>query len=118
MSSEIAEYMTWHHLYDAVDGIMVHFFYGEVWKQFNNMHSQFSMKPQNIYLGLNIDEFNTFQSFIVFYFYWSVILTTYNLSLEIHVKLKFMFLYVIIHCPYIPGRNTLTIKLYVIVLIN
>jgi len=47
----------------------MHLFYGEVWKQFNNMYSQFSIKPQNIYLGLSIDEFNTFQSFVALYFY-------------------------------------------------
>jgi hypothetical protein len=81
---------------------MMHLFYGEVWKQFNNMYSQFSIKPQNIYLGLSINRFNTFESFIALYFYCLVILTTYNLPLEIYVKLKFMLLYVIIHCPYNP----------------
>jgi hypothetical protein len=83
----------------------VHPFDGEVWKQFNSVLPQFSMKSQNIYLGLSIDGLNTFESFVALYFYWSVILTTYNLPLEIYVKLKFMFLSVIIHSPYNPWRN-------------
>jgi len=80
ISSEIAEHMTWHHSYDAVDGVMVHPFDGEVWKQFNSVLPQFSMKSQNIYLGLSIDGFNTFESIVALYSYWSVILTTYNLQ--------------------------------------
>lgn len=58
----------------------MHPFDGEVWKQFNSVLPQFSMKSQNIYLGLSIDGLNTFESFVALYFYWSVILTTYNLQ--------------------------------------
>jgi hypothetical protein len=36
--------MTWHQSYDAVDGVMIHSSNSEVWKHFNNVHSQFSVE--------------------------------------------------------------------------
>ena len=38
MSPKIIEHMTWHHSYDAVDEVLMHYFDGDDWKQFNKMH--------------------------------------------------------------------------------
>jgi len=44
MSLKTTEHMTWHQSYDAVDGVMIHSSNSEVWKHFNNVHSQFSVE--------------------------------------------------------------------------
>jgi len=44
MSLETIEYMIWHHSYDEVDGVIVHPFDGEAWKQFNRVQLEFSLK--------------------------------------------------------------------------
>ena len=41
MSSKIVEYMTWYHLYDIVDEVVMHYSDGEAWKQFNRVYPKF-----------------------------------------------------------------------------
>jgi hypothetical protein len=79
MSPGTVEHMTWHQSYDAVDGVMVHPSDGEAWKHFNSVHPHFSVESRNVRLGLCIDGFNPFGSFIAPYSCWPVILTVYNL---------------------------------------
>ena len=38
-SPNTPEHMTWHHSHNAVDGVIVHPFDGEVWKHFNRVNS-------------------------------------------------------------------------------
>jgi hypothetical protein len=38
MSPNSTKHMTWHHLHDMVDGMMVHLSDGEVCKHFNRVH--------------------------------------------------------------------------------
>jgi len=38
MSPTTTKHMTWHHLYDVMDGVMVHFSDGEAYKYFNRVH--------------------------------------------------------------------------------
>jgi hypothetical protein len=42
MSLKISEHMTWYPPHDVKDKVMMHFFNGETWKQFNRVHFQFS----------------------------------------------------------------------------
>jgi hypothetical protein len=50
-------------------------------------------------LGLYTYRFNPFRSFVAHYSCWLVILIVYNLSLEMCMRLKFMFLSTIILGP-------------------
>jgi hypothetical protein len=67
-----------HQSHDVVDGVMVHPFDGEAWKYFNNVHPHFSTESRNVHLGLCIDGFNPFGSFIARYSCWQIILMVYN----------------------------------------
>ena len=91
--------------HDAVDGVMVHPSDGEAWKRFNSVHPDFSAKSRNARLGLCTNGFNPFGSFVASYFCWLVIVTVYNLSPEMCMKLEFMFLSTVIPGPSSPGRN-------------
>jgi len=55
------------------------------------VHPQFLVESMNVFLGLCIDEFNSFRSFSAPYFCWSVILTVYNMSSRMCMMLEFMF---------------------------
>jgi len=67
MSSKTTEHMTWHQLYDVVDGVMVHPYDGEAWKHFNNVHPSFSNELKNVHLRLCTDRFNQFGLFVASY---------------------------------------------------
>jgi len=105
MSPRIVEHMTWHQSHDAVDGEMVHPSDGEAWKHFNNMYPHFSAESRNVRLGLCIDGFNPFESFVAPYSCWPVILMVYNLPPGICMRLEFMFLSMVIPGPSSPVRN-------------
>ena len=52
-----------YHLHDIVDRVIVHPFDCEAWKNFNKVHSKFSIESRNIRLGLYTDGFNPLRSF-------------------------------------------------------
>jgi len=70
--------MIWHHSHDVVDRVMLHYFDGKTWNQFNSVCHMFLMEPWNVNLSLCIYGFNPFRSFVSFYSYWLIILTVYN----------------------------------------
>jgi len=78
---------------------------GEAWKHFNSVHPHFSAESRNVRLGLCTDGFNPFGSFAAPYSCWPVILTVYNLPLEMCMRSEFMFLSTIIPGPSRPGQN-------------
>ena len=104
-SPKTNEHITWHHSHDAVDGVMMHSFNGEVQKHFNRVHCQFSMESRNVHLRSCINGFNLFGSFIASYFCWSVIFTIYNLLLAMCMGSEFMFLSTFILGPNSPDQN-------------
>jgi len=77
----------------------------EAWKHFNSVHPYFLAESRNVRLELCIDGFNQFRSFAAPYSCWPVILTVYNLSPGMCMRLEFMFLSTIIPGPSSPGRN-------------
>jgi hypothetical protein len=105
MSPRIAEHMIWHQSHDAIDGVMVHPSDGEAWKHFNSVHPHFSAESMNVHLGLCIDGFNPFESFIAPYSCWLVILTVHNLPSGMCMRLQFMFLSTVIPGPSSLGWN-------------
>jgi len=106
MTLKIVENKIWHHSHDVVDWVMVHYSNVESWKHFNMVHLQFSVESRNICLGLCIDGFNPFGTFIAPYSCWPVILEVYNLPLGICMRLKFMFLSMVILDPNWCDPNT------------
>jgi hypothetical protein len=54
---------------------------------------------KDIHLGLCIDEFNPFESFVSSYSCWPVILMVYNLPSWISIRSEFMFLFTVIIGP-------------------
>jgi hypothetical protein len=105
MSPRTAKHMTWHQSHDAVNRVMVHPSDDEAWKHFNSVHPYFLAESRNVRLELCIDGFNQFRSFAAPYSCWPVILTVYNLSPGMCMRLEFMFLSTIIPGPSSPGRN-------------
>jgi hypothetical protein len=73
----------------------------EAWKHFNSVHPHFSAESWNMHLGLCTDGFNLFGSFTAPYSCWPVILTIYNLPPGMCMRLKFMFLSMVI-----PGMRS------------
>jgi len=105
MSPRTVEHMTWHQSHDVVDGVMVHPFDGEAWKQFNSVHPHFSFESRNVCLGLRTNGFNPFRSFASPYSWWPVILTVYNLPPGMCLRPEFMFLFMVISNLSSSGRN-------------
>jgi len=91
MSPKTTEHMTLHQSHDMVDGVLMHPFDSEDWKNFNSMHPQFSVESRNVYLGLCIDGLNPFGSFVAPYSCWSIILIIYNLPLGMCMRLELIF---------------------------
>jgi len=105
MSLRTVEHMTWHQSHNTVDGVIVHPFDSEAWKHFNNVHPHFSAESRNVRLGLCTNRFNVFGSFAAPYSCWLVILTVYNLSSGMCMRLEFMFLSIVIPGLSSPSRN-------------
>jgi hypothetical protein len=63
------------------------------------------METKNVRLGLSTNGFNPFRLFVASYFCWSMILTIYNLSPGIRMRLEFMFLSMVIPGPNSSGQN-------------
>jgi hypothetical protein len=87
------------------DGVMIHSYDDEAWKQLNREHNQSLMEPHNMRRDLFIDEFNPFGLFTAPYSFWTIILKVHNLSLRMCMRLKFMFLSTIIPDSYSSCRN-------------
>jgi hypothetical protein len=105
MSPKIVEHIIWHQSNDVMDEAMVHPLNGGVWKHFNSVHPQFSLKIRNVRLGLCSNGFNPFRSFFALDSCWPVILMIYNLPPEMCISSKFMFLSMVIPDPNSPGQN-------------
>ena len=58
----------------------------EEWKHFNFEFSDFSLKSQNVHLGLALDGLNMFNHMNTSYGMWTVVLISYNLSPWKYVK--------------------------------
>jgi hypothetical protein len=89
--------MTLHQSHDVVDGVLVHPFDSEAWKNFNSMHPQFSAESRNVNLGLCIDRLNPFGSFVAHYSCWLMILIIYNLPLGMYMRLELILFFIYGH---------------------
>jgi hypothetical protein len=84
---------------------MVHPSDGKLWKHFNSVHPHFSAESRNVHLGLSTDKLNLFGLFTAPYSCWPIILTVYNLSPRMCMRLEFIFLFMVIPGPNSLGQN-------------
>ncbi|RDX81489.1 hypothetical protein CR513_37829, partial [Mucuna pruriens] len=73
---------------------------GNAWKHFDKLYPEFASKPQNVRLGLCVDGFTPFSQSTTPYSCWPVIVTPYNLPLELCMMTPYMFLTLIIPGPH------------------
>jgi hypothetical protein len=69
------------------------------------VHPHFSVKTRNVCLGLCIDKFNPFRSFVASNSCWSLILMVYNLPIGMCIRLEFIFLSMVIPSSNSPSQN-------------
>ena len=94
--------MRWHDYHFVEDGEMRHCSDSPAWKHLNAMHPSFVVESRTVILGLCIDGFQRFRQSGSQFCSWLVILTPYNLPLEMCMKKQYMFLTVIVPGPRNP----------------
>ncbi|KAL0458783.1 UNVERIFIED_CONTAM: hypothetical protein Slati_0505500 [Sesamum latifolium] len=72
----------------------------EAWRHFDRIHLDFAAEPRNVRLDLCTDRFAPHGQNSRTYSYWSIILTPYNLPLEMCMSFEYMFLKMVI-----PGTS-------------
>ncbi|GKV32265.1 hypothetical protein SLEP1_g40882 [Rubroshorea leprosula] len=105
MFRKMAEHMTWHLKCNDDSDEVIHPVGSQAWKHFEETYPTFAAEPRNVRLGLCIDGFNPFGPSASAYSCWPVFLTVYNLSPELCMNLKRIFLSMIIVGPKSPGKN-------------
>ena len=93
------ESMRWHDDHFVEDGEMRHCFDSPTWKHFNAMHPSLAVESHDVILGLCTNGFQQFMQFWSQHSSWPVILTPYNLPLEMCIKEQYMFLTAIVLSP-------------------
>jgi len=102
-SIQTTNQMTWHYENRRDSSVLHHSCDGEVWKHFDKVHPDVAVKSHNAWLGLCSDGFNPFiKASSKPYSCWPVIVTSYNLPLEISMSRPSLFLSCLIHIPHNP----------------
>ncbi|KAL0357277.1 UNVERIFIED_CONTAM: hypothetical protein Scaly_1413400 [Sesamum calycinum] len=68
----------------------------EAWRHFDCTYPYFTMEPQNVRLGLCVDEFVPHRQYGKMNSCWPMILTLYNLPQKMFMKSEFIFLTLVI----------------------
>ncbi|KAL0355354.1 UNVERIFIED_CONTAM: hypothetical protein Sradi_3982300 [Sesamum radiatum] len=98
-SHVIAEQMTWHANHQTEEGSICHPSDAKAWRHFDRIHPDFAAEPRNVRLGLYTDGFAPHGQYDRTYSCWPVILTPYNLPLEMCMSSEYMFLTIVIPGP-------------------
>ncbi|CAL5208846.1 unnamed protein product [Lathyrus oleraceus] len=102
-SMHISSQMIWHHTNKESPGTMRYPSDGEVWKHFDQIHTDYVAEPRNVRLGLCSDGFIPYVQVLGSeYSCWPVIITPYNLPLEMCMIKPYMFLTCLIPGPSSP----------------
>ena len=97
--------MRWHAWHVQKDGEIVHQSDARACKYFNAVHPYFSRNRRNVYLGLCTYGFSPFEMSGRQYSLWQVILTLYNLPLELCMEREFLFMSILIFGLKHPKRS-------------
>jgi len=101
-SMKTASHMTWHHS-NKIPGVLRHPCDGEAWKHFDEVYPDFAADPRNVRLGLFSDGFTSYiQASTKPYSCWPIIVTPYNLPLEMCMTKSYMFFVCVVPGPYNP----------------
>lgn len=105
MSSKTAKSMRWHHEKRKQDGKLRHPADGKAWKEFDELHPEFSADPRNVRLALSSDGFNPFRTMNLAHSTWPVVLMCYNLPYWMGLKPEYFMLTMIIPGKSAPGND-------------
>ncbi|XP_024634618.1 uncharacterized protein [Medicago truncatula] len=99
-STHTADKMTWHYYNKPNSGVMRHPCDGVAWKHFDQVHRDFAEDPHNVRLGLCSDGFIPYiQASATPYSCWPILLTPYNVPLEMCMSKPYLFLSCIVPGP-------------------
>nr|KYP49848.1 hypothetical protein KK1_028347 [Cajanus cajan] len=102
-SMETVRQMGWHHKNKNNSTDLRHPCDGEAWKHFDHVYPDFASEPRNIRLGLCSNGFTPYvQASTNSYSCWPVIVTPYNLPLEMCMTKPYFFLTCLILGPHNP----------------
>ncbi|XP_058726059.1 uncharacterized protein LOC131597373 [Vicia villosa] len=97
--------MRWHAEERSKDGKLRHPVDGKAWKDFDELHPDFSSKPRNVRLGLTSDGFNPFRTMSLSHSTWPVLMMVYNTPPWLSMKPKYTMLSLLILGPKSPGND-------------
>ncbi|XP_058785062.1 uncharacterized protein LOC131659973 [Vicia villosa] len=105
MCSKIAESMRWHEEERLKDGKLRHPADGKAWKDFDELHPDFSSESRNVRLGLTSDGFNPFRTMSLSHSTWPVLIMVYNTPPWLSMKPEYTMLSLLIPGPKSPGND-------------
>ncbi|XP_058775279.1 uncharacterized protein LOC131649536 [Vicia villosa] len=105
MCSKTAESMRWHEEERSKDGKLRHPADGEAWKDFDELHPDFSSESRNVRLGLTSDGFNPFRTMSLSHSTWPVLMMVYNTPPWLSMKPEYTMLSLLIPGPKSPGND-------------
>ncbi|XP_058746180.1 uncharacterized protein LOC131619054 [Vicia villosa] len=105
MCSKTTESMRWHEEERSKDGKLRHPTDGKAWKDFDELHPDFSSESRNVRLGLTSDGFNPFRTMSLSHSTWPVLMMVYNIPPWLPMKLEYTMLSLLIPGPKSPGND-------------
>ncbi|XP_058766785.1 uncharacterized protein LOC131640406 [Vicia villosa] len=105
MCSKTAESMRWHEEERSKDGKLRHPADGKAWKDFDELHPEFSSESRNVRLGLTSDGFNPFRTMSLSHSTWHVLMMVYNTPPWLSMKPEYTMLSLLIPGPKSPGND-------------
>ncbi|XP_058763039.1 uncharacterized protein LOC131636447 [Vicia villosa] len=105
MCSKTAESMRWHEEERSKDGKLRHPADGKAWKDFDELHLDFSSESRNVRLGLTSDGFNPFRTMSLSHSTWPVLMMVYNTPPWLSMKPEYTMLSLLIPGPKSPGND-------------
>ncbi|KAL0556569.1 hypothetical protein IC582_005083 [Cucumis melo] len=106
VSQEGCADMRWHRDKRVeMDDVLRHPTDAKGWKHFNSEYPDFSSDPQNVRLGLALDEFNPFGQMSMSYSMWPIVLLPYNFPPWKCMKETNFFMSLLIPSPRSPNRE-------------
>jgi len=98
-SRSSSEHMRWHYEHRREDSVLYHPSDETACKHFGTKYPEFAAELRNVRLGLCADRFNPYILSSRSYSIWPVVVTPYNLPLEMCMTIPFMFLTCVISGP-------------------
>ncbi|XP_058733240.1 uncharacterized protein LOC131604842 [Vicia villosa] len=105
MCSKTAESMRWHEEDRSKDGKLRHPTDDKAWKDFDELHPDFSSESRNVRLGLTSDGFNPFRTMSLSHGTWHFLMMVYNTPPWLSMKHEYTMLSLLIPGPKSLGND-------------